>query len=66
MDGVEAVQWVRQGVRLVELERVARLGPDVHAHHLEACAGVAHGRAACPTEEVEEPHSQRTATWAAM
>src|SRR5947207_2344748 len=38
-----------------ERERVVRLRLDVHADNLEACAVVAHRRAAGAAEEVEEP-----------
>ena len=54
MDGVEAVQRERQRVGLVELEGVPRLRLDIHAHHLEPGAVVAHARSTGTAEEVEQ------------
>ena len=53
MDHVEALQRVRECVRLVELKGKIGLRIDVHAHNLEAGSVVAHGRTARATEEVK-------------
>src|SRR5437660_804150 len=39
----------------MELERIVRLRLDVYADHVEACAAVAHRRAASAAEEIEQP-----------
>jgi hypothetical protein len=61
VDGVEVVERVGEGVGLVELEGVVRLGFDVDADHLEASEVIAVRSAARLAEQVEDPHS-----WAAF
>jgi hypothetical protein len=57
MDCVELVAALPaelQRVRLVELERIPRLGTIINAHNFEASAMVAHARAACTAEQIEQ------------
>ncbi len=42
-------------IRFNELERIVRLGLDVHAHHVEASAVVADSCTASAAEEIEQP-----------
>jgi len=51
-----------QRVALVELERVAGLWPDVHAHHVESGPVVTHRRAARPAEQVQQPGTAQALT----
>lgn len=52
---VVAVEGPVEGVAEVELERVARLGGDVHSHDFEACSVVPDCRAARSAEQVQQP-----------
>ncbi|MGC4874972.1 hypothetical protein ACLQ26_01730 [Micromonospora sp. DT43] len=54
MNGVKAVEWDRESVTVHELERVARLRPDVHADDLEPCHVITHGGTARAAEQVEQ------------
>jgi len=47
---------VFERVALNEGERIPRLRPDVHAHNLEAGAGVAHCRTASAAIQIQQPH----------
>src|SRR5438128_1447532 len=65
MNSIEAHEVRRpqvQNVGLVELERIARLGPDVHPHHLKARPVVTDCAATGSTKQVEQ---SRTTHYAA-
>lgn len=57
MNNVKAVKRERQSVRLVKFKWVVRLRFDVHAHHVETGAVVAHRRTASSTEQIEQLHT---------
>ena len=54
MDYVESLKRVCHRVGLVERERVARLGADVHPYDLESGPVVAHGRAPGTAEKIKQ------------